>query len=240
MLQGRTEDEIYLNEKQRQGADPAAAALRRIGKVSGYQAPEEYELRKSLMLQRSRSATASQQQHQLHDSFASFGGGAGGSSQLSSSMLSLPGSQASSVTASQIAAAAAAVVDSEDTSAARMCAGIDVALLCSDHRQLQLSSGKRAPIQTPADGGGSTSKSNTKTGVLRENDQRQRSAQKLSAGGSGSGAVVFSGRDQKNVSPFRTASAAASVGGSSIGKLMLEAGVSANIMKAKRQISFDN
>lgn len=77
----------------------------------------------------------------------------------------------------------------------------------------------------------SSSKSNSKSSVLRENydtDQRQKSAQKTSLG--------FSGKDQKNVSPFSDKIR------NSLNKILQMSAnkLNANIMKAKRQISFDS
>lgn len=77
----------------------------------------------------------------------------------------------------------------------------------------------------------SSSKSNSKSSVLRENydtDQRQKSGQKTMFG--------FSGKDQKNVSPYSD-----KVRNSLNKKLLMSTNkLNANIMKAKRQISFDS
>lgn len=237
VLQGKNEDEIYLNEKHRTDQTDV-----KLAKVTGYVAPEEYELRKSLLL-RSRSNLSSVfgSASQLSSSF-----GAGNdsmsmfSSQSQHQQQSLVGhvhnSSQSSVTASQIAEQSSQQPEAAACSSAVQ--SIDLSALCTDHR-LQLSASKaRVPLGRDDSASNSTSKSNTKTGVLRENDRRQRSAQKCAAS-------VFSGRDQKNVSPFGGASRASLVG--SIGKMRMggagvagAVGVSANIMKAKRQISFDS
>lgn len=77
----------------------------------------------------------------------------------------------------------------------------------------------------------SSSKSNSKNSVLRENydtEQRQKSGQKTMFG--------FSGKDQKNVSPYSD-----KVRNSLNKKLLMSANkLNNNIMKAKRQISFDS
>lgn len=68
----------------------------------------------------------------------------------------------------------------------------------------------------------SSSKSNTNGSVLRENvresELKQKSGQKL---------IEFSGKDQKNVSPYHD------------NKLLFVGGLRTNIMNVKRQISFD-
>lgn len=68
----------------------------------------------------------------------------------------------------------------------------------------------------------SSSKSNTSGSVLRENvresELKQKSGQKL---------IEFSGKDQKNVSPYPD------------NKLLFVGGLRTNIMNVKRQISFD-
>lgn len=85
----------------------------------------------------------------------------------------------------------------------------------------------------------SSSKSNSKSVVLRENydsDQRPRSGQKL---------LGFSGRDQKNVSPYNDKQQRQQT--SSYKKILVGGGGGgvgatshSNVMKAKRQISFDS
>lgn len=69
--------------------------------------------------------------------------------------------------------------------------------------------------------GNSSSKSNTSGSVLRENvresELKQKSGQKL---------IEFSGKDQKNVSPYHD-------------KTLFVGGTRTNIMHVKRQISFD-
>lgn len=70
--------------------------------------------------------------------------------------------------------------------------------------------------------GSSSSKSNASGSVLRENvresELKQKSGQKL---------IEFSGKDQKNVSPYHDS------------KLLFGGGTRTNIMNVKRQISFD-
>lgn len=71
----------------------------------------------------------------------------------------------------------------------------------------------------------STSKNNENSNVLRENcdiDLKQKSGQKINVG--------FSGKDQKNVSPYSVHKQNS--------KLLVGA-KSASVLKAKRQISFD-
>lgn len=76
----------------------------------------------------------------------------------------------------------------------------------------------------------STSKNNENFTVLRENvdsEQRQKSAQKP---------FNFSGKNQKNVSPYRTTTTTNST---NLNQQKILANKNANILKAKRQISFD-
>uniref|UniRef100_A0A182N817 Uncharacterized protein n=1 Tax=Anopheles dirus TaxID=7168 RepID=A0A182N817_9DIPT len=72
------------------------------------------------------------------------------------------------------------------------------------------------------------------TTVLRENvdsELRQRSSKKQ---------LSFSGKDQKNVSPFRMEKSLSLVGGNlNTNKLLVGGALSSSIMKAKRQISFE-
>lgn len=235
VLQGRTEDEIYLNEKQR--SDHGGVKL---AKVTGYVAPEEYEQRKSLLM-RSRSSASS-----------TFGGTFSSASSLSTSFCggsdSLFGSQP--VVASQqsqqtvglgAAMAGGSQLSQGSVTASQIAADVDFGALCTEHRLLLSASKASTAVQrlTTAEAGNSTSKSNTKTGVLRENDQRQRSAQKVSVSALPS---MFSGRDQKNVSPFRVGSSSklAACGGSMLATASAGAAISASVMKAKRQISFDS
>lgn len=73
----------------------------------------------------------------------------------------------------------------------------------------------------------SSSKSNLGNNVLRENHD-SKSAQKNAA---------FSGKDQKNVSPYSDKIRSAT--NSQQAKLLIGGGLNSNILKVKRQISFD-
>lgn len=248
MLQGKSEDEIYLSEKQRceqtAGAKPT--------KITGYVGPEEYDRRQSLLM-RSRSMSSAfgvgfgiEATQSLSTSSLSLIGGDVSSSLFGSqsqSQLQPSNSSQSSLTASQIITATDDRPSlSESVSTERLVSVLsDLGPLCTEHR-VQLSANKTRP---PLHNGNSTSKSNTKTGVLRENDQRPKSGQKLLSGNHGEPALQFSGRDQKNVSPYGTSARLGSLGKSHAPLLLgggaaSMSGVGANIMKAKRQISFDS
>lgn len=172
-------------------------------KASGYVAVGEYEMRKSLVRRSTSGLPATVASSDLSFDSSVFGG-----------------SSQQSLTASQIMQSNACSQQS-----------IDFSMLCSDHR-LQLSASKSASKTAPVLTN-SSSKSNTKNGVLRENMVDPRSAQK---------AFVFSGRDQKNVSPYsdKTGSSRVSSNAKVSGKLLVGSSGNANVMKAKRQISFDS
>lgn len=83
----------------------------------------------------------------------------------------------------------------------------------------------------------STSKSNVGVNALRENHD-SKSAQKSTSN------ISFSGRNQKNLSPYNDKSRSASHLNNEKNKILMGTGSSnslhSNIMKVKRQISFDN
>lgn len=78
----------------------------------------------------------------------------------------------------------------------------------------------------------SSSKNNLGSIVLRENHD-SKSAQKMAAG--------FSGKDQKNVSPYNDKARSSSASSQHIktNKLLVGGAMSSNLLKVKRQISFD-
>lgn len=203
VLQGKSEDEIYMNEKQK-----LDSAVLQMPKASGYVAIGEYELRKSVV--------------RRHTSGLQIPSVSSDASTIDSSIFG--GCSQQSITASQIMQA-------------NLCSqqSIDLSSLCSEHRS-QMSASKSAGKALPMLSN-SSSKSNTKNGVLRENMVDPRSAQK---------SFIFSGRDQKNVSPYNEKSSTSRVpsnaktSANGSGKLLVGTSVSANIMKAKRQISFDS
>lgn len=231
VLQGKSEDEIYLSEKQRTEQQMAA----KPAKFTGYVAPEEYDRRQSLLTRSTSnlfgtsdsSGFGNASQSLSTSSLSSIGDVSSlfGSQTQSQQSVQTTQSQKNSLTASQIVAAATDEAKGDP---------------CTMHRLLMSASKtqSRPPLHN---NGNSTSKSNTKTGVLRENDQRQRSGQKGVGHHNNAESTTFSGRDQKNVSPYG-GGGAARLG--SLGKqhttTTLLTGVGANIMKAKRQISFDN
>lgn len=83
----------------------------------------------------------------------------------------------------------------------------------------------------------STSKSNVGVNALRENHD-SKSAQKSTSN------ISFSGRNQKNLSPYNDKSRSASHLNNRQNKILMGTGsnnsLHSNIMKVKRQISFDN
>lgn len=83
----------------------------------------------------------------------------------------------------------------------------------------------------------STSKSNVGVNALRENHD-SKSAQKSTSN------ISFSGRNQKNLSPYNDKSRSASHLNNRQNKIVISSGstnsLHSNIMKVKRQISFDN
>lgn len=201
MLQGKTEDEIYINEKQKM--DMVGTQL---PKVMGYIAPDEYEQRKNEQLRRSNS-----------NLFLSE------SSMDSFSMLS----QQSNTSLTAIHSQSSEYINQLSQSS---CFAVGQRLNTSQTKTNMVNSSTNKIVLT-----NSSSKSNSKSSVLRENvdsDQRQKSAQKIG----------FSGKDQKNVSPYNNDK----VRQNSLNKqhkvLMSSSNsiMTANILKAKRQISFDS
>lgn len=179
VIQGKTVDEIYLAEKSR------LESLKQTNtKLTGYIAPEEYELRKNLLRKHSSGlfsdATAS--------SIDSL-------SQLTD--LNSQPSQSSDMT------------------------------IQSGHYQLENDSIKdKRPLNN------SSSKNNLGGIVLRENHD-SKSAQKMAS---------FSGKDQKNISPYNDKTRSASSANQNIktNKLLVGGAINSNLLKVKRQISFDS
>lgn len=194
VLQGKSEDEIYLNERNKM--DNIATSL---PKLTGYIAPAEYEERQKLMR---RSASV------MHLSDSSTDSMVDSLSQKSLSKYAVY-SQSTEFLGQLSGSSGNAVMVSQTTTSPR--ANISSVLT------------------------NSSSKSNSKGCVLRENvdsEQRQKSGQK---------AFAFSGKDQKNVSPYTDKTRENSL--SKQHNKLLAIGNSSssnpNALKAKRQISFD-
>lgn len=174
VVQGKSVDEIYLNEKMRKENCRAASKT----KLKGYIAPEDYEKLKKSTQNGNSNMFLSQSSN---DSF-NFGAQSN-LSQNTDVLLS-------------------------DLSLSNNC--------FSDTK----SSGIPETVNYALSG--SSSKSNASGSVLRENvresELKQKSGQKL---------IEFSGRNQKNVSPYHDS------------KLLFGGGTRTNIMNVKRQISFD-
>ena len=190
VLQGKTEDAIYLEEKLKLRNTANLST-----KLTGYIAPEEHEQLRTLP--RSFSQQTVYSAEKSLDTTNMF--------RAQSTDLLNQSSQGSCCT---------------NQSASNLGYG-NLDMLCSQ------SSNANSNVSNN-NHNNSSSKSNSKNSVLRENfdsDQRQKSANKF---------LCFSGKDQKNVSPFND-----KVRNTSNSKPKVSVGVNANILKAKRQISFD-
>lgn len=185
VVQGKTVDEIYLNEKMRK--ENLRAATRT--KLKGYIAPEDYEKLKKPIPKSNSNMFLSQSST---DSF-SFS-----EQSYNFSMQS----QMSNI--------------SQNTE------GLLSDLSLSNNCFNETKSLGAIPETVNYALGGSSSKSNTSGSVLRENVRESELKQK-----SGQKFVEFSGKDQKNVSPYHD------------NKLMFGGSLRTNIMNVKRQISFD-
>lgn len=177
-----------------------------LPKVSGYIAPDEYEQRKNDIMRRSNS-----------NLFLSE------SSMDSFSMLS----QQSNTSMNALHSKSNEYINQLSQTS---CFGVSQQRLNSSQMSTYHNNTSTHKINIT----NSSSKSNSKSSVLRENvdsDQRQKSAQKV---------FGFSGKDQKNVSPYND-----KVRQNSLNKhkTLISGGnniMNANILKAKRQISFDS
>lgn len=183
VVQGKSVDEIYLNEKMRK--ENLRAAFK--PKLKGYIAPEDYEkLKKPIQKFNSNMFLSQSSIESLNFSEQSFNFGT--QSNIS---------QNTEVLLNDLALSNNNCF-SETKSLSAMPETVHYAL------------------------GGSSSKSNASGSVLRENvresEMKQKSGQKL---------IEFSGKDQKNVSPFHDS------------KLLFGGGIRTNIKNVKRQISFD-
>lgn len=183
MVQGKSVDEIYLNEKLRKDNLRAASKV----KLKGYIAPEDYEKLKKQPTQKVNSnmflSQSSTDSFNFSEQSYNFGTQSG-VSQNADGLLS-------------------------DLSLSSNC--------FNETRSLGT-----IPDTVNYALGSSSSKSNTGGSVLRENvresEVKMKSGQKL---------IEFSGKDQKNVSPYHDS------------KLVFGGGLRTNIMNVKRQISFD-
>lgn len=194
MLQGKTEDEIYMEEKSKNENLKCLPPP----KLTGYVAPMEYEQRKL--------ATTSFRQNSSNSSF-SFS---------QRSLLTQENSQSTEFlnNFSQNSSSQSSSVSQNN---------IDLSTLCT--QPINVNSATKKNISNI--GGGD------QNSVLRENvdsDQRQKSAQKY---------LSFSGKDQKNVSPYSDKVRNSLNKHSNSKSSLMVGGRQANIMKAKRQISFD-
>lgn len=191
MLQGKTEDEIYLSERNR--LDNQAKAS--VSKPTGYIAPEEYEQRKNLERRTSSNIFLSE------NSMDSFG------------LMNNTQNSQSCDFLNQI---------SQNSFFSNTNSNLAFELPTSAVK----SSAQLIEASLP------TSTSKNSNSVLCENidsDIRQKSAQKN---------LAFSGKDQKNISPYNDRVRTTSL--SKQPKLLVGGSIkNANLMKAKRQISFD-
>ncbi|XP_037042484.1 uncharacterized protein LOC119078870 isoform X2 [Bradysia coprophila] len=181
VVQGKSIDEIYLNEKMRKENLRAASKI----KLKGYIGPEDYEKLKKPIQKVNSNLFLSQSST---DSF-NF-------SQQSFSF-------------------------STQTTISQNTEGLLNDLSLSNNCFNETNSLGAMPETVNYALCGSSSKSNTSGSVLRENvresELKQKSGQKL---------IEFSGKDQKNVSPYHD-------------KVYFVGGSRTNIMNVKRQISFD-
>lgn len=181
-MQGKSIDEIYMNEKIRKENLRAASKV----KLKGYIAPEDYEKLKKPMQKVNSNMFLSQ-----------------------SSTESFNFSQQSYNFSTQ-------------SSISHNTEGLLNDLSLSNNCFNETKSMSAIPETVNYALGGSSSKNNAGGSVLRENvresELKQKSGQKL---------IEFSGKDQKNVSPYHDS------------KLLFGGGLRTNIMNVKRQISFD-
>lgn len=181
-MQGRSVDEIYINEKLRKENLRAASKI----KLKGYIAPEDYEkLKKPIQKVNSNMFLSQSSTDSFNFSEQSYHFG----------------------TQSNI---------SQNTE------GLLNDLSLSNNCFSETKSLGAIPETVNYALGSSSSKSNTGGSVLRENVRESETKQK-----SGQKQIEFSGKDQKNVSPYHDS------------KLMFGGGLRTNIMNVKRQISFD-
>lgn len=180
-MQGKSVDEIYLNEKIRKENLRAASRP----KLKGYIAPEDYEKLKKPIPKPNSNMFLSQSSTESF-SFSELG------------------------------------MQSQISNISQNTEGLLSDLSLSNNCFNETKSMSAIPETVNYALCSSSSKSNTSGSVLRENvresELKQKSGQKL---------LEFSGKDQKNVSPYHD------------NKLMFSGGLRTSIMNVKRQISFD-
>lgn len=180
-MQGKSVDEIYLNEKIRKENLRAASRP----KLKGYIAPEDYE-----KLKKPTPKTNINLSQSSTDSFCFSEQSFGMQSQISNMSQNTEGLLSDLSLSNNCFNETKSLSDISETVNYALC--------------------------------GSSSKSNTSGSVLRENVRESELKQK-----SGQKVIEFSGKNQKNVSPYHD------------NKLMFGGGLRTSIMNVKRQISFD-
>lgn len=210
MISGKQPDDIYLHARSHESEAKRQSSTR----LSGYIGPEEFAQRKLLL---SQSSTQSQSLSQMSLTRSQAGG----------SIQNLFGSENSvdSFGFSQLSQSNGA---SNSTTQSSFMERISEDLFC---KQQQQQSQPQLPIQPNPSLHNSSSKSNLGGLALRENVhcEQRRSGQKN-----------FTGKDQRNISPYFGGGGGGNSNGSAR-KLQANAASSGGSgVKAKRQISFDS